>query len=214
MKLLRVFAFAVIFVGVASVASAQDTITLPRGTVSGFGTFTATASDDLDRGHGFGFSGTYFFSRLIGVEGGFRRQSFDVAGNEANAVVGGELKANLITVNVVVRIASGSVQPYVSGGVAFYTNDYATDPAVVAELADFNFTAAESIDNTVGFNVAGGVDFQASARIGFFVEGRFTAATADTTGGLTDQFTDITATTAGEQKLNVFTVNGGIRIFF
>lgn len=214
MKFLRVFAFAVIFVGVASLASAQDTIPLPRGNVSGFGTFTASASDDLDRGNGFGLSGTYFFSRLIGIEGGFRRQSFDVAGSEANAVVGGELKANVITANVVVRMASGSVQPYVSGGVAFYANDYSTDPVVVAELANFNFTAAESIDNTVGFNVAGGVDFQASARIGFFVEGRFTAATADSTGGLTDEFTDITATIAGTQELNVFTVNGGIRIFF
>lgn len=214
MKLLRIFAFSVIFVGVASLASAQDTIALPRGNVSGFGTFTATASDDLDRGNGFGLSGTYFFSRLIGVEGGFRRQSFDVAGSETNALAGGELKVNLITANVVVRMASGNVQPYVSGGVAFYTNDYATDPVVVAALADFNFVAAESIDNTVGFNVAGGVDFQASARIGFFVEGRFMAATADSIGGLTDEVTDITATIAGTQELNVFTVNGGIRIFF
>ena len=214
MKLLRILAFLVTFVGVASLASAQDTTTPPRGNVSGFGIFTARASDDLDRGNGFGVSGAYFFSRLIGVEGSFRRQSFDVMGSEANAVVGGELEANLITVNVVVRMTSSSVQPYVSGGVAFYTNNYATNPAVVAELAAFNFTSAESIDNTVGFNIAGGVDFQASARIGFFVEGRFTAATADTTGGLTDQFTDITATTAGTQELNVITVNGGIRIFF
>jgi hypothetical protein len=214
MKVLWVLVFAVIFVGAPSLASAQDTITLPRGNVSGFGTFAGTASDGLDRGHGFGLSGTYFFSRLIGVEGGFRRQSFDLAGTEANSVAGGELKANVITANVVVRVASGSVQPYVSGGAAFYMNDYATDSAVAAALAAFNFTPAESIDNTVGFNVAGGADFQASPRIGFFVEGRFTLATADTTGGLTDQSTDITATTAGEQELNVFTVNGGIRIFF
>ena len=54
----------------------------------------------------------------------------------------------------------------------------------------------------------------ANLAIGFFVEGRFTAATADSTGGLTDEFTDITATIAGTQELNVFTVNGGIRIFF
>ena len=214
MKLLRVLAFVVTFVGVASVASAQEATTPPRGNVAGFGSFAASASDGLDSGHGFGFSATYFFSPVVGVEGGFRRQSFDVAGTDENTISGGDLSANVITANVVVRMAAGNVQPYVSGGIAFFANSYTIDPTIDGELAEFNFIAAESIDNTVGFNIAGGVDFQASPSIGFFVEGRFTVATADTAGGLTDQITQITANSAGEQQLNVFTVNGGIRIFF
>lgn len=212
--LLRLIALAPIVLGVSTAAHAQATADPPRGNISGFGVYTANASDELDRGHGFGISGAWFFARSVGVEGGFRRQAFDLTGSDANALSGGELNANVITLNVVGRFVSGSVQPYVSGGAAFVSSDYTIDDAVAQQLAAFNFSAAESVDSAIGFNVGGGVDFQASERFGFFVEGRFLAVTADTVGGLTDTVTQISAETPGEQELNVFTVAGGIRILF
>jgi len=212
MKLLRVVALILVVFAVTLPAQAQDA--LPRGNISGFGVFTVNASDGLDRGYGFGASGTVFFSRLLGVEGGYRRQTFDVAGTDTNAVSGGELAANVITVNVVARFAAGSVQPYVTGGVAFVSSDYTIDPVLAQQLAEFNFTANESFDSTVGFNIGGGVDFQVSRSIGFFAEGRFLAATADTTAGLVDDISGVEASTTGSQDINVFSIAGGIRILF
>jgi opacity protein-like surface antigen len=151
---------------------------------------------------------------MLGVEGGYRRQAFDVTGTDVNEVSGGELAANVITVNVVARFARGGIQPYVTGGVAFVSNDYTIDPLLAQQLAEFNFTAAESFDNTVGFNIGGGVDFQASRSIGFFVEGRYLAATADTTAGLIDDISGVEASTPGSQDINVFSIAGGIRILF
>lgn len=214
MKLLRLFVFVFVFAGAASAAGAQTAASLPRGNVSGFGSYAVTASDGLDRGYGFGASASFFFSRSLGIEGGWRRATFDVQPTETNSLSGGGLNANVITANVVVRIPSGKVQPYVSGGLAFYVNSYAIDPAVEQQLQAFNFTAAESIDNAVGFNVGGGVDFQASARLGFFVDGRFLAANADTLASLTDRATQITGTSQGKQELNFFAISGGIRIYF
>ena len=214
MKLLRLSIFVLVFGGAASIASAQTADNLPRGNVSGFGTYAASVSDGLERGHGFGAFGTYFFSRLVGIEGGWRRQTFYVVGTEANSLSGGELSANVITAGVIVRMASGRVQPYAVGGLAFYLNGYSIDPTVESELAEFNFSAGETIDNAVGFNVGGGVDFQASGRVGFFVEGRYIAATANTLASLTDRTTQITADAEGEQQLNFFAVSGGIRILF
>jgi len=214
MRLLRVAAVLLVSIGVASQAMAQAVEELPKGNIGFFGAYAVNASDGLDTGYGAGFSATYFFTRLLGVEGGYRRQSFDVTDTVENTLSGGKLAANVLTVNAVVRVGAGSVQPYFSGGVVFYANSYTLDPAIEVELAEFNFRATESIDGTVGFNLAGGADFQASPRIGFFVEGRYTIATAITTSGLTDEISLVSETTAGEQKLNVFTVNGGIRIFF
>jgi len=212
MRQLRLIALgsALLFVGLP--AHAQDE--LPRGNVSGFGVFTASASEGLDGGHGFGVSGAFFFSRAFGLEAGYRRQSFDVVATEANAVSGGDLAANIVTINAIGRFATGNVQPYISGGVAFISNDYSIDPTVAAQLAQFNFTAVESFDSTVGFNVGGGIDYQASHRIGLFVEGRFIAATVDTTAGLLDDVSGIEGSLPGEQKMNLFSVAGGVRIYF
>ena len=214
MRLLRVALVLLASIGVASFAAAQTAEDPPKGNIGFFGAFTASASDGLDSGHGGGFSATYFFSRLVGVEGGYRRQSFDVTNTSENTLSGGKLAANVITVNAVVRTGSGSIQPYFSGGIVFYANSYTLDPLVAQELAEFNFRASESIESAVGFNLAGGADFQASPRIGFFVEGRYTIATADTTSGLTDELSQTSSSVSGEQKLSVFTVNGGIKIFF
>ena len=214
MKLLRISAVLLLFLGVASLANAQTTVDLPRGNVSGFGSFALSASDGLDKGYGGGASGAYFFSDAIGVEGAFSFRTFDVAATGDNELSGGEVSTNILSLNVIGRFGDGSIQPYVSGGVAFFMYDYTIDPAIASQLAQFNFTANEDIENTIGFNFAGGADFRLSDRVGAFVEGRYTIATADTTGGLTDQITNITATTAAEQKFNVFTFNGGIRIFF
>lgn len=214
MKMLRVFALLVVAFALTLPAHAQGTNPLPRGNVSGFGVFTASASDGLDGGTGFGVSGAVFFARVWGVEGGYRRLGFDVIGTDDNTLEGGTLDANIITLNLIARLPRGSVQPFVSGGVAFVSGDYATDATLVQQLAQFNLTPTESFESTVGFNVGGGVDFQATRSIGFFVEGRFIAATADTVGGLTDDITQVTATTDGTQEMNLFTVAGGIRIFF
>lgn len=214
MKLLRLFIFVLAFAGTAAVARAQGAVEPPRGSVSGFAGYAASVPDGLDRGHGFGGSASFFFSDALGVEGGWRRQAFDVNRTDANSLSGGELTADVVTANLVVRMAAGRIQPYVSGGLAFYLNGYTIDPVLAAQLEDFNFASDETVDNVVGFNVGGGVDFQASRRVGVFVEGRFTAASADTLGSLTDQITQITASSPGEQELNVFAVNGGIRIYF
>ena len=214
MKLLRLSAIFFVFLAVASLANAQTTADLPRGNVSGFGSFALSASDGLDKGNGGGASGAYFFTDAIGFEGAFSLRTFDVTGTSGNQLSGGEVSTNTFTLNVIGRFATGSVQPYVSGGVAFFMYDYTIDPAVASQLAQFNFTANEDIKNTIGFNFAGGMDFQFSDRVGAFVEGRYSVAKADTTGGLTDQITNITATTTGEQEFNVFIFNGGIRIFF
>ena len=45
MKLLRISAVLFLFLGVASLANAQTTADLPRGNVSGFGSFALSASD-------------------------------------------------------------------------------------------------------------------------------------------------------------------------
>ena len=214
MKLLRISAVLLVFLGVAAVAGAQTAAEPPRGNVSGFGSFALSASSGLERGHGGGISGAYFFSRAIGVEGGFSFRTFDVAAGNGNELSGGELSVNTVSVNVIGRFEAGSVRPYISGGVAFLMNDYSIDATLAAQLAQFNFTSSESVENTVGFNFGGGIDFQFSDRIGAFVEGRYTIAKADTAGGLTDQFTGISASSTGEQDLNAFTFNGGIRIFF
>jgi hypothetical protein len=214
MRTLRVTAFMLVFLGAAALASAQTDTGAPRGNVGFFGVYAAQATDGLERGHGLGGSATFFFSRLIGVEGGVRRHAFDLAGSDENAVSGGELNALLITANVVVRGASGSIHPYMSGGIVYYSNDYTVDPAVQAQLGEFNFTAVETVGNAAGFNIAGGVDFIASDSIGFFVEGRYSSATVDTSGGLRDDITEVSATTSGSQKLGIFAVNGGLRIFF
>ncbi|MCH7823592.1 MAG: outer membrane beta-barrel protein [Acidobacteria bacterium] len=214
MKLLRISAVLCLFLGVTSLANAQTTADLPRGNVSGFGSFALSASDGLDKGYGGGASGAYFFTDAIGFEGAFSTRTFDVAATGDNQLSGGEVSTNILSLNLIGRFATGSIQPYVSGGVAFFMYDYTIDSVVASQLAQFNFTANEEIENTIGFNFAGGADFQFSDRVGAFVEGRYTIATADTTGGLTDQITNITAATAGEQQFSVFTFNGGIRIFF
>ena len=213
MKLLRVSAFIIAFFGVASTAVAQDTLTLPKGNVSGFATFAATTSDGLSGGHGAGGSGTYFFSRMVGIEGGFRIESFDVTSTDDNGLSGGTLNSSIITFNVVARGAAGQVQPYVSGGVAFFLNSYDIGSAS-AGLGEFNFVAAEEIDSTIGFNIAGGVDYQFNRRFGIFGEGRVTIAEADTRGGLTDTITGITSDQPGTQKMNIFVLNVGVRIYF
>ena len=212
MRFLRASAILFLILAPVSTAWAQETIKLPKGNISGFGTFAASKSDGLDGGQGFGISGAYFFTDVLGVEGSFRRHQFDVEPTSSNNLAGGDLGANVISINLMARLASGSVQPYATGGVAFYLNDYSTTGT--DDLAQFNFTANESVENAVGINIGGGVDFVATQRIGFFVEVRASIATADTAGGLTDDFTGISSESAGEQQLNVVSVNGGIRIFF
>ena len=214
MKLLRISAVIFVFLGVASLASAQTTADLPRGNVSGFGSFALSAPDGLDKGHGAGGSGTYFFTDAIGFEAAFSFRTFDVAATSDNQLSGGEVTTNILSLNIIGRFTAGSINPYVSGGVAFFMYDYTIDSALASQLAQFNFIANEDIENTIGFNVAGGLDFQLSDRVGAFVEGRYTIATADTTGGLTDQISNITVTNVGEQQFSVLIFNGGIRIFF
>ena len=214
MKLLRVSAVALTLLGFPALASAQDTIKLSRGNISGFGSFAAAQADGLDSGHGFGFSGAYFFGDTIGVEGAYRRQGFTIEETDTNLLAPGDLNANVITLNVVARLSSGRVQPYGTGGVAFFMNDYSTDSSTAQQLAQFNFTPNDSVENTVGFNVGGGVDIQASRSIGIFVEGRYFIATADTDRSLIDDFTQVTANDPGEQKLNYLTLNVGVRIYF
>jgi opacity protein-like surface antigen len=114
----------------------------------------------------------------------------------------------------VARFARGGIQPYVTGGVAFVSSDYTIDPVLAQQLAEFNFTANESFDSTVGFNIGGGVDFEVSRSVGFFAEGRFLAATTDTTAGLVDDISGIEASNTGSQDIDVFTIAGGIRILF
>lgn len=212
MKLLRLCAFTLLVFGVVPQAEAQEDA--PAGNISGFGVFTPSAPDGLDGGHGFGVSGAWFLSPTIGVEGGFRRQSFDLERTDDNALEGGDLDTNVVTVNVVARVGSGRVEPYVTGGLAFLLNDYATDPAVAAQLAQFNFTSVESVDNAIGFNIGGGVDIRAARSIAVFAEGRFVAANADTAGGLRDDITQTTSTTAGEQSMSSFGVSVGVRVLF
>ena len=214
MKLLRISAVIFVFLGFASLASAQTTADLPGGNMSGFGSFALSAPDGLDKGHGAGASGAYFFTDAIGFEGAFSFRTFDVAGTSDNQLSGGEVTTNILSLNIIGRFTAGSIQPYVSGGGAFFLNDYAIDSALASQLAQFNFIANEDIENTIGFNVAGGLDFQLSGRVGAFVEGRYTIATADTTGGLTDQIGNITVTNVGEQQFSLLIFNGGIRIFF
>lgn len=212
MKLLRLCALTLLVFGLAPAAQAQDDA--PVGNISGFGVFTPSPPDGLDGGHGFGVSGAWFLTPTIGVEGGFRRQAFDLERTDDNALEGGDLDTNVVTVNVVARVGSGRIEPYVTGGLAFLLNDYATDPALVTGLAQFNLTSIESVDNAIGFNVGGGVDFRAARSIAVFAEGRFVAATADTVGGLRDDITQITSTTPGEQSLSSFGVSLGVRVLF
>ena len=214
MKLLRISVVIFVFLGFASLASAQTIADLPGGNMSGFGSFALSASDGLDKGHGAGASGAYFFTDAIGFEGAFSFRTFDVASTSDNQLSGGGVTTNILSLNIIGRFTAGSIQPYVSGGVAFLLNDYAIDSALASQLAQFNFIANEDIENTIGFNVAGGLDFQLSGRVGAFVEGRYTIATADTTGGLTDQIGNITVTNVGEQQFSLLIFNGGIRIFF
>jgi len=212
MKLLQVCALTLLVLSVAPAAQAQDEAS--NGNISGFGLFTPSAPEGLDGGQGFGVSAAFFLTPTIGLEGGVRRQMFDVVATDDNALVGGELHTNLVTLNVIARVGSGRVQPFVTGGLAFLLNDYAIDPTLAAQLAQFNFASTESIDNAIGVNVGGGVDIRAGRRIALFAEGRFVAATADTAGGLRDTFTDITAATAGEQSFNSFSISAGVRFLF
>ena len=151
---------------------------------------------------------------MVGVEGGFRRQAFTAIATDDNLLLGGDLNANVITVNVVARFASGRAQPYVTGGVAFFSNDYSTDSSIAQQLAALNFVSGDLVDNTVGFNIAGGVDIQASETIGVFVEGRYFIATADTVSALTDTISMVTNSSPGEQVMNFLAINAGVRIFF
>lgn len=212
MKLLRMSLLALLVLSVAAAAHAQEEAS--NGNISGFGLFTPSAPEGLDGGHGFGVSAAFFLTPTIGLEGGVRRQMFDVVATDDNALVGGELHTNLVTLNVVARIGSGRIEPYVTGGLALLLNDYATNPTLAAQLAQFNFTSTDSVDNAIGVNVGGGVDIRAGQRIALFAEGRFVAATADTAGGLRDMFTEITAATAGEQSFNSFAISAGVRILF
>lgn len=193
---------------------AQAEPELPRGNVGFFGGYSVARSDDVEKGQGLGASASFFFSRLLGVEGGVRRQTFDVAGTPGNALSGGELDSNIITANVVVRATAGDIQPYGSAGIAFYSSSFTVDPTLQAQLAEFNFVATETVDNAIGFNAAGGLDFVATRRFGFFVEGRYTAATADTTARLRGQISGVASEQSGELELRLFTVAGGVRIFF
>lgn len=211
MKLLRLCALALLVVGPAATASAQENRV---GNISGFGVFTPSVPEGLDGGQGFGVSAAWLLTPSIGVEGGIRRQNFDVVATDDNALAGGELHTNLITLNVVARIGSGTITPYVTGGLAFLLNDYATDPTLAAQLQQFNFSSTESIDSAVGVNVGGGVDIRAAASVAVFAEGRFVAATADTAGGLRDELTGTTAASTGEQSFNAFSISAGVRILF
>ena len=104
MRLLRAAAVLLLLLAPVSTAWAQETIKLPKGNISGFGTFAASKSDGLDGGHGFGISGAYFFTDAIGVEGSFRRHQFDVEPTSSNNLAGGDLGANVISFNLVARL--------------------------------------------------------------------------------------------------------------
>ncbi len=214
MKFGRITVLLVIFVGTAALATAQDTSAPARGNIGLFGSYAASAADGLDKGHGGGVSGTFFFSELLGIEGGYRRLPFDVVATDENAITGGTMSSNVITLNVVVRGAAGAMQPYGSAGVAFVANSYTIDPNTQLNLDPANLIAAETVDSTVGFNFAAGVDFVAGERFGFFFEGRYIAATTDTSGGLRDPISGVERVATGSQDINAFIVAGGIRIFF
>lgn len=200
---------------VGSPQSAVDQANEPRFVLSGFGVAAAGHADGLSGGTGFGGSFAVFFSRILGAEAGVRLQSFDLVGTEANELSGGSLDAVVVTGNVVARFpTSGSVVPYVTGGVAFYRNDFQIDDTVANELAAFNFTALDTVDNVVGFNAGGGVRIALGQSFGIFGEARYLIASADTAGGLMDQISGVSREEAGSQDLNNLSFGFGVSISF
>lgn len=195
----------------ATSGSLEDT----RFVVSGFGLAAAAHADGLSGGTGFGGAVAGFFSPVLGAEFSVRLQSFDVAGTDANELSSGTLDAIVVTGNVVARFpTSGKVVPYVTGGVAFYTSDFEIESGLASDLAAFNFTAVDSVENAVGFNAGGGVLFALGRSFGVFGEARYVVASADTTGGLSDQVSGVTREVAGSQKLNNLSIGFGVSILF
>lgn len=186
-----------------------------RGNVAGFGGFVSGLGAGLEGGPTFGASGTFYFTRNLGVEAGFQRHSLDVVGNDGNELSGGTLDSGIAVFGIAARFPAGSrAAPYLVAGVAFFSNSFDIDPSVTAGLSDFNFTASETVDDVVGFQVGGGIDFAVAQRIALFGEARYLGATGDTVAELTDNASGTSGQVAGEQDLGRFQAVAGVRILF
>jgi len=201
--------------GGATIQQTGNPLAVSRGNVAGFGGYVSGIGDGLETGPSFGASVAFYFSRNLGIEAGVQRHSLDVTGTAANLLSGGTLDSTIATVGVAVRFPAGDrVAPYVVGGIAYFSNNFDIDSGLAADLGAFNFAASESVDDVLGFQVGGGIDIALGRHFAVFGEARYLGATADTTAGLRDTVSGVTAEVAGEQDLGRFVAGGGVRILF
>lgn len=190
-------------------------LAVSRGNVAGFGGFVSGLGEGLESGPTFGASGTFYFTRNVGVEAGFQRHSLDLVGNGVNRLSGGTLDSSIAVFGIAARFPAGErVAPYVVGGIAYFSNSFEIAPSVADSLGDFNFVATESVDNALGFQVGGGIDVALGQRVAVFGEGRYLGTTADTVAELRDLVSDTAGQVMGEQDLGRFQAVAGVRILF
>lgn len=186
-----------------------------RGWVGLFGGTSMADADGLESGALFGGGGAFYFTRNFGVEVGVARQSRDAVGTPENALSGGSLDSTVVTGGVLVRFpVSPRVAPYLVGGVAYFSNNFEVDPAVVSELAALNFRVTEGLENKLGFQVGGGLDFLLASRFALFGEVRYLGASAETKVELADTVSGTAAQDGGSQDLNSFQIRAGVRVVF
>jgi opacity protein-like surface antigen len=194
---------------------ADNPLGVSPGNVSGFGGYVSGIGDGIESGPSFGASVAFYFTRNLGIEAGVQRHSLDVTATAANLLSGGTLDSTIATFGMAVRFPAGArAAPYVMGGIAYFSNSFDIDPGLAMGLGAFNFAAAESVDDVLGFQVGGGIDVALGRRIAVFGEARYLGATADTTAGLRDTITGLSAELAGEQDLGRFQAVAGVRVLF
>jgi opacity protein-like surface antigen len=186
-----------------------------RGSVGFFGGASTANADGLESGTQFGGSGAFYFSRNLGVEVGVQRRGLDLVGTSSNALSGGSFDSTVMTGSLLVRFpVTPRVAPYLVAGVAYFSNTYEVDPAIVNELSALNFRLTEEAENKLGFNLGGGVDVLLASRFGVFGEVRYLAASTDTRAELADTVSGIAVEDAGGQDLNGLAISAGVRVFF
>lgn len=191
------------------------TLEKTRGWVGAFGGTSTADADGLEGGALFGGGGAFYFTRNFGIEVGVARHGRDAVGTPENALSGGSLDSTIVTGGVLVRFpVSPRVSPYLVGGVAYFSNSLEVDPAVAGELAALNFRLTEGLENKLGFQVGGGLDFLLASRFALFGEVRYLAASADTSTELADTVSGTAAQDGGSQDLNSFQIRAGVRVVF
>lgn len=180
-------------------------------------------TDDYDNSFTFQVSAGYDVAQWLNLElgvGYFSSQiDYPFAGPPAHTIAEGDLKVIPFTLTAQVRhsLPELFLTVYALGGVGYYLVDYTWSGGSEAYFDGIRETygaASQSVDDSFGFHLGGGLEYPLTASLALAAEGRYIVLRPGASGDWTDPVTEMPVSFDDELDLNTWLFFGGLKYMF